>query len=188
MKRLLKKFSDRFICEARPGTALAVVIAATIVLLSLVANASAGPLNLFRASESINRAGEPFGLLTSTLSEGGLTEKWRGVEGKLDAELLALNLCEDSRTRCPSQAALQFLAIVDNAKARDKRARLGEINRAFNLAIKAENDLALYGEEDVWSPPLASLAIGAGDCEHYAIAKFVALGNSGVSAEDLRPW
>jgi predicted transglutaminase-like cysteine proteinase len=131
---------------------------------------------LFRASESIGRAAEPFGLLTSTLSEGGLTEKWRNVERKLEAELLALNLCEDSRTRCPSQAALQFLAIVDNAKARDKRARLGEINRAFNLAIKAENDLALYGEEDVRSPPLASLAIGAGDCEDYAIAKFVALG------------
>jgi hypothetical protein len=122
MKRLLKKFSDRFICGARPGTALAVVIVASIVLLSLVANASAGPLNLFRASESIDRAAEPFGLLSSTLSEGGLTEKWRGVERKLDAELLALNLCEDSRTRCPSQAALQFLAIVDNANAGQARA------------------------------------------------------------------
>jgi predicted transglutaminase-like cysteine proteinase len=71
-------------------------------------------------------------------------------------------------------------------RTRDKRARLGEINRAFNLAIKAENNLALYAEEDVWSPPLASLAIGAGDCEDYAIAKFVALGEAGVPAEDLR--
>jgi hypothetical protein len=122
MKRLLKKFSDRFICEARPGTALAVVIAASIVLLSLVANASAGPLNLFRAGESIDRGAEPLRLLTSMLSEGRSTEKWRGVERKLDAELMTLDLCEDSRTRRPTQAALQFLAIVDNAKARDKRA------------------------------------------------------------------
>src|SRR5712664_4119167 len=39
---------------------------------------------------------------------------------------------------------------------------------------------------DVWSPPLATLAKGAGDCEDYAIAKFVALQEAGVSADDLR--
>jgi predicted transglutaminase-like cysteine proteinase len=48
------------------------------------------------------------------------------------------------------------------------------------------SDLALYGADDVWSPPLATLAIGAGDCEDYAIAKFVALQEAGVSADDLR--
>jgi predicted transglutaminase-like cysteine proteinase len=48
------------------------------------------------------------------------------------------------------------------------------------------SDLALYGAEDVWSPPLVTLAKGAGDCEDYAIAKFVALQEAGVSADDLR--
>jgi len=48
------------------------------------------------------------------------------------------------------------------------------------------SDLALYGEEDFWSPPLATFAVGAGDCEDYAIAKFVALQEAGVSAVDLR--
>jgi predicted transglutaminase-like cysteine proteinase len=33
---------------------------------------------------------------------------------------------------------------------------------------------------------LATLAIGGGDCEDYAIAKFVALQEAGVSADDLR--
>jgi len=46
--------------------------------------------------------------------------------------------------------------------------------------------LALYGVEDVWSSPLATFANGAGDCEDYAIAKFIALQNVGVSADDLR--
>ncbi len=63
---------------------------------------------------------------------------------------------------------------------------LGEINRAINLKIKPKSDLALYGTDDVWSSPLATLAIGAGDCEDYAIAKFVALQEAGVSADDLR--
>ena len=36
-------------------------------------------------------------------------------------------------------------------------------------------DLEQYGEIDVWSSPLATLDPGAGDCEDYAIAKFIAL-------------
>ena len=48
------------------------------------------------------------------------------------------------------------------------------------------SDLALYGADDVWSLPRATFAVGAGDCEDYAIAKFVALQEAGVSADDLR--
>jgi predicted transglutaminase-like cysteine proteinase len=129
---------------------------------------------------------EPFGLLTSTLSKGGLREKWLGVEHRLDDESLQLALCEEDRDRCASPAALQFLAIVDNAKAREGRARLGEINRAINLAIRPVSDLAQWGEIDVWSSPLVTFANGAGDCEDYAIAKYVALRHAGISPDDLR--
>jgi predicted transglutaminase-like cysteine proteinase len=48
------------------------------------------------------------------------------------------------------------------------------------------SDQAQYGELDVWSSPLVTLAHGAGDCEDYAIAKFVALRRAGVSPDDLR--
>jgi predicted transglutaminase-like cysteine proteinase len=129
---------------------------------------------------------EPFGLLTSALPKGRLREKWLGVERKLDDESLQLALCEENRDRCGSAAALQFLDIVDNAKARNGRARLGEINRAINLAIRPISDLAQWGENDVWSSPLVTFASGAGDCEDYAIAKFVALRQVGVSPGDLR--
>ena len=33
---------------------------------------------------------------------------------------------------------------------------------------------------------MATFAVGAGDCEDYAIAKFVALQEAGISADDLR--
>jgi predicted transglutaminase-like cysteine proteinase len=46
--------------------------------------------------------------------------------------------------------------------------------------------MSLYGPEDVWSPPLGTLARGAGNCEDYAIAKFVVLQGSSVSADNLR--
>jgi predicted transglutaminase-like cysteine proteinase len=97
-----------------------------------------------------------------------------------------LALCDGDRDRCASPAALQLLAIVDSARAREGRARLGEINRAINLAIRPMSDLAQYGKIDVWSSPLVTFAKGAGDCEDYAIAKFVALSQAGISPEDLR--
>jgi predicted transglutaminase-like cysteine proteinase len=115
-----------------------------------------------------------------------LREKWLGVERKLDDERVQLALCDGDRARCVSPAALQFLAIVDNARAREGRARLGEINRAINLAIRPVSDMAQYGQIDVWSSPLVTFASGAGDCEDYAIAKFVALRMAGFSPDDLR--
>jgi predicted transglutaminase-like cysteine proteinase len=140
---------------------------------------AAGTLN------SIESAG-PFGLLTSPLSEGGLRDKWLGIQRELDDESLVLVLCEEDRDNCASPAALRFLAIVDAAKARDGRARFGEINRAINLAIKPMSDLAQYGAIDVWRSPLATFASGAGDCEDYAIAKFVALRQAGIASEDIK--
>jgi len=137
-------------------------------------------------TSSVDRADEPFGLSTSMVTTGTLLEKWLDVEREVDDERLVLRICEENRASCQSPAALQFLAIVDSARTLEGRARLGEINRAVNLKIKPMSDLALYGAEDVWSPPLATLAKGAGDCEDYAIAKFVALQAAGVSADDLR--
>ena len=66
------------------------------------------------------------------------------------------------------------------------RARLGEINRAVNLSIKPMSDWAQYGVDDFWSAPLATLDAGAGDCEDYAIVKYIALRESGIVPDDLR--
>jgi predicted transglutaminase-like cysteine proteinase len=134
----------------------------------------------------IQKSVEPFGLSASVLSGGGLRQKWQGVQRRLDDEMVQLALCEGDREGCVSPAALQFLAIIDAAKLRDGRARLGEINRALNLAIRPVSDLQQYGEIDVWTSPLVSLTRGGGDCEDYAIAKFVALRQAGIAPDDLR--
>jgi predicted transglutaminase-like cysteine proteinase len=141
---------------------------------------SSGPPDLMQKST------EPFGLAASALTDGGLHRKWLGVQRRLDDEMVQLALCDGDRENCVSPAALQFLAIIDAARLREGRARLGEINRALNLAIRPASDLAQYGEIDVWTPPLATLTKGGGDCEDYAIAKFVALRQAGVSPDDLR--
>src|SRR6266567_4141042 len=147
--------------------------------------AAAGTLLSPGAAVLIRKSVEPFGLPAAILADGGLHDKWLGVQRRLDDEMVQLALCEGDREGCVSPAALQFLAIVDAAKAREGRARLGEINRAINLAVRPVSDLAQYGQLDVWTSPLATLTRG-GDCEDYAIAKFVALRRAGVASDDLR--
>lgn len=127
----------------------------------------------------------PFGLQTSVIPESPLQTKWRNVERAVASEGSIIAQCRANPDDCASPAAARFLRIVDVAAGREGLARLGEINRAFNLAIRPMSDLAQYGVDDYWSSPLATLAAGAGDCEDYAIAKLVALREAGVAPEDV---
>lgn len=129
---------------------------------------------------------EPFAQPAAPLAAGYLYDKWLGLQHRLDDDMVQLALCDGDRDGCVSPAALRLLAIVDAARQREGRARLGEINRAVNLAVRAMSDEALHGETDFWASPLTTFGRGAGDCEDYAIAKFAALRLAGIAAEELR--
>jgi predicted transglutaminase-like cysteine proteinase len=164
----------------------AVVLACGLVWFGPAADLLAANLTSPAALNVVRGSAEPFGLFTSPVTRGALREKWLGVARRLDDEMVQLALCEGDPDRCAAPAALQFLAIVDNGKSHEGRARLGEINRAINLAIRPMTDFAQWGQIDVWSSPLVTFTQGAGDCEDYAIAKLVALRQAGVSPDDLR--
>ena len=161
------------------------MVACGLMWLGPVSGLKADALNP-PSRDATEQPAEPFGLSAQPLHGGGLHQKWLGMQRRLDDEMVQLALCDGDRDGCVSPAALQFLAIVDAGRAREGRARLGEINRAINLAVRAVSDLAQYGEIDVWTSPLLTFARGAGDCEDYAIAKFAALRLAGFAPEDLR--
>jgi predicted transglutaminase-like cysteine proteinase len=60
------------------------------------------------------------------------------------------------------------------------------INRAINFAIRPARDKAEMSASDRWDAPLESLAAGQGDCKNYAVAKYLALLEAGISATDIR--
>lgn len=128
---------------------------------------------------------EPFGLAALRLTSGGVVLKWQGVEADIRADGKVLARCRDDRAHCPA-AAQNFLSIVAQGRALTGRARIGVINRAINLSIAATSDLAQWGVPDRWSAPLETFSTGRGDCEDYAIAKYVALTEAGVPAEDVK--
>jgi predicted transglutaminase-like cysteine proteinase len=129
---------------------------------------------------------EPFGLFTFRAPEGLLWTKWRGVEADIRAEAKLLDACRTDAEACRSPAAKRFVAMIREASKHSGIARIDVVNRAVNGAIRYTSDFAQHGQADYWSSPLAALAAERGDCEDYAIAKYVALREAGVSTSELR--
>jgi len=121
--------------------------------------------------------------LASSLTGGGLYDKWQGDAAPSRDELVQLALFEGDPDRCASPAALQFLPLsMPPGFAKAAPDRRGQ-SRGQPCDPAGER-FRQYGQIDVWSSPLATLARGGGDCEDYAIAKYVALRLAGIAPED----
>jgi len=122
---------------------------------------------------------EPVGMI------GDISAKWADLQSRFRLDEEILSECRAGSTNCP-RAARRFLQIVELGRQRQGRARLAEINRAVNFSIRPVSDSAQYGVADFWSAPLVTLGAGAGDCEDYAVLKYVALREAGIAPDDLR--
>jgi len=115
---------------------------------------------------------------------GALARKWQAVELEIDEQRRVLASCRANQS-CP-EPAQSFLNIVAAAAGRTGRGRIGLINRAVNLAIAPMADEWQWGVDDHWSSPFETLQTRRGDCEDYAILKYAALREAGISGEDLK--
>jgi predicted transglutaminase-like cysteine proteinase len=131
------------------------------------------------------KSSEPARLQGAEASTTDIWGKWADLQSRIQSEEETLAACRAGSADCPA-AARQFLRIVELGRQREGRARLGEINRAVNLSIRPVDDAVQHGVADLWSTPLATLSAGAGDCEDYAIIKYVALRELGIAPDDLR--
>ena len=64
--------------------------------------------------------------------------------------------------------------------------KLNRVNRFFHNHLVYRLDSELWGVEDYWATPLETLGKGLGDCEDYAIAKYISLRQAGISDDKLR--
>ena len=68
----------------------------------------------------------------------------------------------------------------------DETGKLKAINQFINRRIRFADDMAIWQQSDYWASPLEMFAKGAGDCEDFAIAKYVSLRSTGIDAAKLR--
>jgi predicted transglutaminase-like cysteine proteinase len=125
----------------------------------------------------------PFGMETEPAT-GDVSSKWQAVEAEIEQEEAVLAHCRTEQA-CPA-AARDLLNIIAEGADRPGRARVGLINRAVNLAIIPTSDEAQWGVADHWSPPFETLETRRGDCEDYAIVKYAALRQAGLSRDDMK--
>jgi predicted transglutaminase-like cysteine proteinase len=102
--------------------------------------------------------------------------KWRGM----------LQLFKKELSSCgPDQCKkAEWQAVVDRLRGKDVMTQLREINAEMNKRPYVA-DQVNWNLPDYWATPLQFLQKG-GDCEDFAIAKYMALRTAGVPVEDMR--
>jgi len=74
--------------------------------------------------------------------------------------------------------------LINRLKGKDLATQMREVNREMNLHPYIL-DINNWGMEDYWATPFEFLK-KSGDCEDYAIAKYMALKALGVPVDDMR--
>jgi predicted transglutaminase-like cysteine proteinase len=113
----------------------------------------------------------------------GLFPKWTGALARHAAERMFMSApCVASALdSCQVKSWTAFLASL---RPRDARAQLEGINRYMNRR-RYVVDPRNYGVPDYWATPVEFL-YRDGDCEDYAIAKYLSLRELGFAADRLR--
>ena len=103
----------------------------------------------------------------------------------MSEDALQLAACRADPLACRHEER-RLAVILDSVRDRQGRARVGHINRAVNLSIRPMSDLARFGIADRWASPSETLQAGGGDCEDYAILKFLILREAGFADSELK--
>ncbi len=75
---------------------------------------------------------------------------------------------------------------VETMKSLPDDEKLARANNFFNSRIRWTQDPEAWGQDDYWATPLELMGRGMGDCEDFAIAKYLTLILAGVDIDKLR--
>jgi len=100
-------------------------------------------------------------------------QKWQGL------------LVKHEEAGLQGAAAAERNAIIEENKDRPLSEQIDAVNREINR-FYYEEDAAQYGRVDYWASPAEFFARGAGDCEDFAIAKYMLLKAMGVDEDAMR--
>lgn len=145
-------------------------LAIVAILLVVPVPAAWAALSVFNAAEVRSSDLSPF-------------PKWTSMIARYAGEQAQLRLpCQQSPgNRCMLQ---QWVSFLDSVRGLDRRAQVDEVNRRMNSAPYIE-DILNYGIPDYWATP-GEFFENSGDCEDYAIAKFMSLRLLGFSNDEMR--
>jgi predicted transglutaminase-like cysteine proteinase len=110
--------------------------------------------------------------------------KWQRALRQIEREQATYRACARASEACPSRAVAAWQALVRSQIGRPSIEQVRAVNRFLN-DWRYRSDDQNYGRRDYWATPLEFLR-QSGDCEDYAIAKYVSLRQLGFTTEQLR--
>ncbi|MEZ5866624.1 MAG: transglutaminase-like cysteine peptidase [Geminicoccaceae bacterium] len=110
--------------------------------------------------------------------------KWRQVLERSAQEQPIYDACRKDPAACPNRGVMAWQALLQGLRGAPLPEQVSKVNRFVNQ-WRYRSDAANHGKSDYWASPLEFLA-RSGDCEDYAIAKYVSLRQLGVPAARLR--
>ena len=157
-----------------------------ILLLVLFSTCSATAIELRSSNDPTDN---PFGMAEFAAPESVTKDQWRQIKADILAELPKLTKCYSDLDAC-TKSDRKFEDIVKEAESLEGLAKIALINAVINALIDYEPDRKQWGVADSWTAPFVNkkgaFETGHGDCEDYALAKYVALRQAGMRSEDVR--
>jgi len=151
-------------------TAAATIILMFLALAGLIAPASATPRNLFGSNEM---RGENLAFFPQFVD---MLQRYAG-----DLDQLNFACSSSAQVACALQ---DWAGFITSIKGLDRRSQIERVNSYIN-AVDYVEDMANWGKEDYWATP-AQFFVRSGDCEDYAIAKYMTLRSLGVPIDAMR--
>lgn len=84
------------------------------------------------------------------------------------------------------QRLQEWAALVEQGGKMSEEEQLRAVNAFFNRSLLFIDDERNWRQVDYWATPVEALVRGAGDCEDYAIAKYLTLRRLGIDNQKLR--
>ena len=116
-------------------------------------------------------------------SHDGLRQ-WQAVLQRIEREMPVYAACRKDPAACPSRGVQLWQELLLELEGRPLNEQVIRVNRFVNQ-WRYRSDRAVYGKSDYWASPLEFFR-NSGDCEDYAIAKYVSLRLLGVPDDQLR--
>lgn len=110
--------------------------------------------------------------------------QWQRVLREIEQETPIYQGCDQAETPCRSRALLAWQSMIKSQAGDNPIAQLRAVNRFVNR-WPSRTDEQNHLKSDYWASPLTFLK-HSGDCEDYAITKYVSLRQLGFDAEQLR--
>ncbi|MBM5572499.1 transglutaminase [Deefgea chitinilytica] len=111
---------------------------------------------------------------------------WGGVAFSASDYDTLIKLAQQRYGANAAKTAVELQQLIASSRSLSEIDKLKRINEFINRKFQFVDDSVLWKQADYWATPLEMMGKSAGDCEDFAIIKYTALKDIGVSTDKLR--